>query len=294
MSVCAFLTTDDLSGYVTDDALAVAPLEERGWAVEFVPWRADAAWSRFDVVVIRTPWDYHADAGGFVAVLERIVGSGARLENALDTVRWNLDKRYLAELEGAGVPVVPTRWSRGLKPAAVEAAARAWGVAEVVVKPTVGASAHDAYRLAVRADGSPAAELGERFRDRGVMIQPYLPAVTSVGERSIVYVAGRYSHAIDKVPAPGDFRVQEEHGGDIRAVDPDEGSLDVARRALAAVPGPVPLYARVDLLPHPSLGPVVGELELIEPSLYLRMDAGAPHRFADAIAELSRGERPRD
>ena len=126
---------------------------------------------------------------------------------------------------------------------------------------------------------------------REVLLQPFLPAVLNEGERSLVYFGGAFSHALDKVPIAGEFRVQEEHGGIITGVEPDSVSREAAD-AIVALIYPRPLYARVDLVRDQGR-PLLMELELVEPSLYLRTNPGAPERFAAAVdAWAGRPGRP--
>ena len=274
----AFLTMDSLEAFVAYDHLAVEPLRARGWAVTDVPWRAETDWSRFEAVVIRTPWDYQRAPGAFLEVLAQIEASGARLANPLEVVRWNLDKTYLRDLGARGVPVVPTVWGEGLTPEALGGLFGDLG-REIVVKPTVGANADDAFRLAPDADASGALAA---FAGRPFMAQPFVRSVVDEGEFSLFYFDGAYSHAILKTPAPRDFRVQEEHGGTIRAVEPAPALRAAAEAALEAAPGAL-LYARPDLVRMPDGSWALMELELIEPSLYFPYDAASPARFADAF-----------
>lgn len=283
---CAFLTTDDLSEFVTYDHLAVPPLVARGWEVDAVPWRAGADWGSYDLVVIRSPWDYQDDPEAFLRVLAE-VDAASRLENSLDVVRWNLDKGYLAALAEAGVPVVPGLSRDGLRADGVGALFSELGTDEIVVKPTVSANADGTFRLhRDRPEGWPAAVAA--LAHRPLLAQPFVPAVVREGEYSLFTFGGTFSHAIVKTPAAGDFRVQEEHGGRIRAVEPPAEMVAAADRALAAatalVDSPV-LYARTDLVRHAGAWRVM-ELELIEPSLYFPFGEGSAERFAAAVDAL--------
>ncbi len=278
MRRCAFLTTDRLEGFVTYDGLLHEPLARRGWAVDEVPWRAAADWDAYEVVVIRSPWDYQHDPDAFLAVLETIERSNARLENPLDLVRWNLRKTYLRDLEARGLPIVPTRWLPRLAPADLAPLFDALGE-EIVVKPVVGANADAAFRL--RRETAPGEALAA-FAARACMAQPFVRAVVEEGEFSLFHFGGAYSHAILKTPASGDFRVQEEHGGRIRAVAPDPALRALADAVVDAL-GPAPLYARTDFV-RLDAGFALMEVELIEPSLYFPYDADSPERFADAFA----------
>ncbi len=284
MPRCAFLTADGLEGFVTDDDLVIAPLREAGVEVELVPWRARVDWGRFDAVVIRTTWDYQAAPDEFLTALRAIDRSGARLANDLALVRWNLRKTYLRDLAARGVTIVPTRFESGLRAGELRGRFDELGTRELVIKPVVGANAGDAYRLTPERLEARALELEAVFRDRGFLVQPFIPSVVEEGELSVVFFGGRHSHTILKTPKPGDFRVQEEHGSTVRAVEAGAELLAAADRAMAALDRR-PLQGRVDLVRLADGGFAVMELELIEPALYLRMDPGAPARFAGALEE---------
>jgi glutathione synthase/RimK-type ligase-like ATP-grasp enzyme len=281
---CAFLTLDDPAGYVIDDELACGPLRGLGWRVEAIPWRRPGvSWGRFDAVVIRSPWDYQKDPVAFLAVLWEIERSGTPLFNGLDLVRWNLPKKYLGELAERGVPTVPTVWLDRLGPGDLIGMFDAMGVDEIVVKPVVGANADGAFRLDRSAGSERTGELEGYYSRRALMAQPFVRAVVEEGEYSLVYVDGEYSHTVLKAPKAMDFRVQEEHGGEIRSVEVDR-PLRAAGEAVIEALGERPLYARVDLVrSNDDEGFWLMELELIEPSLYLRMDPEAPERFARAL-----------
>lgn len=294
---CAFLSTDDLTDFVTDDELTVVPLGELGWQVDFVPWRADADWDAYDVVVVRTTWDYQADAVAFDAALRRIDASRALLCNPLDLMRWNMRKTYLRDLEVNGVRVLPTRWGTAPTPAVLAAHLDELECDEAVIKPVVGANADHAWR--VRRDAPPGVleQVATVYARRDYLIQPFVDAVVDEGEFSLIYFDGAFSHAILKTPKPGDFRVQEEHGGLIRPWQPEPRLLDAGDAVLAAMeviagsPAP-PLYARADFVRTAGGGFSIMELELIEPSLYFRTDAGAPARFARAVDRAGRAGSP--
>jgi glutathione synthase/RimK-type ligase-like ATP-grasp enzyme len=271
MRTCAFLTTDNLAGYVTDDRLVEAPLAELGWAVEHVPWRQPGGWERYEAVVIRSTWDYHKHPEEFLGVLEEIE-SGSRLANPLELVRWNARKTYLRDLEERGLPVVPTVWDRS-RFGELDAD-------EIVIKPVISASAFHTYRL---RRGDPwTGEMEAAFAGREVMVQPFVRSIVEEGEYSLFYFGGEPSHAVLKSPKEEDFRVQEEHGGLIRRVDAPGHLVELGHRIVESLPV-LPLYARVDLARLDSGGYALMELELIEPSLYFRTDPESAGKFARAF-----------
>jgi hypothetical protein len=285
---CAFLTIHDLGGYVTDDELVHAPLRERGIVVEPVPWdRPGVAWERYDLVVIRSTWDYHERVDEFLATLAGIA-QRAPLRNDPAQVAWNARKSYLGDLAARGVPIVPTVFRDRLAPGELAELFDELGADEIVVKPLVGANAHGAFRLdraTLRARG---AEAERWFAERALLAQPFVPSVLADGEWSLCFLGGAPSHAIRKVPRSGDFRVQEEHGASIHAATAEPALWAAGAAALGAFDKP-PLYARADFVRADDGASFwLMELELIEPSLYLRMDPGAPERFATAIAAALR------
>jgi hypothetical protein len=269
-----------------DDRCAIGPLRERGYAVEPAVWDDPAVdWSRFGLVVLRSPWDYARRRDEFW----RWARGVPRLANDAATVGWNTDKRYLAELADAGVPIVPTRWITAAADAALPDHG-AW-----VIKPAIGAGSLDTgrYRLSDPAERALADHHIARLRAAGrlTMVQPYLPAIDEQGETALVFVGGTYSHAIRKGPMLAGPSGGATHGSglykveEIAAREATPAERDLAERTLAALPGrPDLLYARVDLVPGPDGRPLLIELELTEPSLFLGYAAGAADRFADAIA----------
>jgi glutathione synthase/RimK-type ligase-like ATP-grasp enzyme len=283
---CAFLTLSDATGFVIDDELSYPALASLGWRVEAVPWRTPPLdWRAYDAVVIRSTWDYITDPDAFLAVLAEIERTGTPVFNSLDLVRWNIRKTYLRGLAGRGVSVVPTIWREGLVSGELAPLFQELECDEIVIKPIVGLNAHGVSRVKANRARETFADVSAQYAGREVMVQPFLPHVVGEGEFSLFYFNGELSHSILKTPKPGDFRVQEEHGGVIRAIQPEgdlRGAADAALRALDSLP----LYARADFVrANHGDGFWLMELELIEPSLYLRMEKDAPKRFAHALHE---------
>jgi glutathione synthase/RimK-type ligase-like ATP-grasp enzyme len=277
----------NLGNFVSDDELAAALLRDRGSLVDFLPWDQPADWSAYDLVVIRTTWDYHERPIQFLEVLAEIEQSDTRLHNPLSLVRWNLDKTYLRDLESVGVPIVPTLYGKNL--ASSDELATCFNILdaeELILKPPVNVNAFHTFRVSGSACESLFPELKAIFGERPFMAQPFMPAIATEGEYSLIYFNGQFSHAILKKPQAGDFRVQEEHGGQISPVRAWKSLRAAGKRAVDALPGR-PLYARVDLVRGGDL--LVMELELIEPSLYLRMHPAAPKRFADVLTAVAAG-----
>ncbi len=282
----AFLTTDSLEGFVVYDHLAIAPLSQLGWEVRQVSWHAPHVdWNEFTAVVIRSPWDYHHHLADFFAVLEQIEASSARLLNPLAIVRWNFDKSYLRELESKGVRIVPTVWKTSPTLEDLASAIKDFASNELVIKPTIGAGARDTFRWKDETETHVTGEIIASFQDRLAMIQPFVPNVVEIGEWSLFYFDGKYSHTVLKKPKKGDFRVQEEYGSRLRAMQPLPIHLSLAEKSLAVINRDL-AYARVDIVELPSGEPAIIELELIEPSLYFPYDEDSPNRFARALDDI--------
>ena len=298
MRPIAFLTLEDRTAYVIDDALAIDELGRRGVKVDEIPWRrAGTDWRAYDGVVIRTTWDYQRDLGAFLGLLDELERMSIPLANRASLVRWNAHKTYLVDLAARRVPIVPTRWGRDMSAEDVRALPGSLGTAECVLKPAVGANAEDTYRLGAGIGEREANEIATRFAGREWMAQPFVSSIVRDGEVSLFYFAGIFSHAIVKRPKPLDFRVQEEHGASIEPWTVEEEASRAARAVLAAL-GEPPLQARIDLVRLDDGTLALMELEAIEPSLYFRMHEHAARNFADAVeswleARADASDRPR-
>jgi hypothetical protein len=284
-----------------DDVLLAALLRERGAEAEVVVWDvADVHWRDFDRVVIRSTWDYPRKYAAFLAWVDAI---GSRLLNAPALVRWNSDKRYLADLAAAGIPVVPTQFVGPDDPLPPLAG-------DLVVKPTISAGARDTGRFGP-ATHDRARELVARIQERRrvAIVQPYLPSVDVVGEFALVFIAGNLSHTLRKrgvlrpdeiAPTRDDALGAAEAMYDASLVVLDEASAAARDLGAAAVTylrerfGVLPAYARVDVVADDRGGSLVLELEAIEPNLYLGLSPGAAADFADAIVQPSGGTLPAD
>lgn len=280
---CAFLSMDSLEDYVSYDHLAMDALRQLGWRAEEVSWRKkDVDWNQYDIVLIRTPWDYQQEPEAFLTVLEAIENSTARLENSLELVKWNLNKQYLRELEEKGAMIVPTLWDQAFTVENFSQWASVFSASELIVKPLVSANADHTYRLPPESADAQLVKLIPIFASRPFMVQPFMPAVISEGEFSVFFFGENYSHTILKTPKPADFRVQEEHGGTIKAVEPEPQLLDTARQILKLI-SPKPLYSRIDLVRTEKNQFALMEVELIEPSLYFSYSEPSAALFADTV-----------
>lgn len=216
-------------------------------------------------------WGYHLDLKRWLDLLDRWPAE-VPLFNAPHLMRWNTRKTYLAELEAAGVPTVPTLFGDA-DPATITAAFTRFGAEEIIVKPQVSAGSFRTERL---KPGDALPSLPD------AMIQPFLPSIADEGEYSLFYIGGELTHTIVKRATGGDFRIQPQFGGVNQPWSPDPEALSVAQAAMAAAPEP-PVYARVDLIRRLDGRLALIEFEAIEPDLYFQHGPGALERLAETI-----------
>jgi glutathione synthase/RimK-type ligase-like ATP-grasp enzyme len=278
----AFVTCQQYPQLTADDRLAALELERTGVQVAPVIWTDYSAdWSGYDMVVLRSMWDYHLHLEPFLRWLQRLEAAGVRVWNPIPLARWNTDKRYLRDLRQRGVDIVPTAWfDQGATPS-LRRAMEAAGWSEAVVKPVVSSTAYRTWRVKLEESDRVEPEFHALLDERAAMLQQYQPAIVTEGEWSLMFIAAEFSHAVLKRPVPGDFRSQEEYGGTTALITPPQELVDLAWRAVRAAESEW-LYARVDAV-RASDGFRVMELEMLEPGLFLLNDPAAAKRFSRAI-----------
>jgi hypothetical protein len=282
MTRIALATYAKLATLNDDDRLLVPALAALGVTAVPAVWDSDAVcWDEFQGVLIRSCWDYHLRPGEFLDWIGRLARAGVAVWNPGDLLRWNHHKRYLRDLAARGVATVPTRWLTRGEAVDLESLLAGLGWRAAVVKPAVSASAFGTWRTTVETASGDQGRLDELLSAGDVMVQPLLSEVGDAGEWSLVFFGRRFSHAVLKRPAAGDYRVQWEFGGSAVSASPPAPLIADAERVIAAAPG-VPLYARVDGVERAGRL-VLTELELIEPHLFLSWSDGAPERLAETL-----------
>jgi O-ureido-D-serine cyclo-ligase len=284
MPTLALVTCRELPRPDHDLPILEQAFAARGHRARTVHWEdAAVGWASFDAAIVRSTWNYVARYRDFTAWLDR-VAAATRLVNPLPAIRWNLHKRYLRELAAAGVPTVPTELvAHGLDP---DWHALFDRFGELVVKPAVSAGSFATVRVA-RGDLAAARAHRDAHRDRDLLVQPFLASVAARGESNLVHFGGGFSHAIHKGARwAGD---DEQSRG---LVEPTREELALATRALAAAErlGHGTLaYARVDMAAGADGAPLVMELEITEPSLFLDRAPDRAPLFVDAVERALAG-----
>ncbi|HWE45260.1 MAG TPA: hypothetical protein VG407_04455 [Caulobacteraceae bacterium] len=281
----ALVTWEGLPDGADDDRPLYDALQRRGREVRFVRWNdPNVDWTRVGLAVLRSPWDYHRQADAFAAWLDAAEYQ-TRVVNTAAVARWNLDKRYLRELEAKGVLVTPTEFVPPGDTRTLREICDARGWSDAVVKPAISCAAHDTARFADRSiDDRGDEHLDDILDSRIAMIQPFLKAVDHERERSLMFIAGDYSHAVLRTA----FNPGGEHSE--TPFTASDAEIDFAREVVAAaeaILGESFAYARVDMIPSAD-GPMLMELELVEPSLFLIHRAQAAEDFAALLDRLWR------
>ena len=272
-----------LANILEDDRLLAEALAERGLSSRRVAWcDPNVDWSSFRAGVLRSTWDYFHRFDEFVGWMDRVERL-TRWYNEWPTVRWNLDKHYLADLQARGVRVVPTRFLERGDETPLTSILTELDCREAVIKPCVSGAARHTHRVSRENATLIDAQLAQLRMDEAFLVQPFQHSIQTEGERSLMVFDGRCTHAVRKRAKAGDFRVQDDHGGTVHEHPPTSAEAALAERA-AAECMPLPAYARVDLVTDNEGALAVMELELIEPELWLRRSRDAARAFASAVA----------
>ena len=278
----AFATSDEFPHLTKDDLLAANALEKKGIRVEAAIWADPKVnWSNFSAVVIRSCWDYHLKPNDFLAWLDRLERRNVTLWNSYETVRWNMKKTYLNDLQQRGVPVLDSVWLVDSSKKDLNLIMLENGWDQVVVKPIISAAAKDTENIQLENAGDYQHEFETLLKRGGAIVQDFAEEISTTGEWSLIFFNKEYSHSVIKKPRDGDFRVQFDFGGKVHPAVASDHLLQQAQKIVNSIQEEL-LYARVDGIERNGVLTLM-ELELIEPHLFLELDSGAPERFANAL-----------
>ena len=284
-----FATCELYRELAASDRLAAEALRCSGYEVSPIVWtETPPSAIKSDIVVIRSVWDYHLQPERFLDWIDNVAERAVVL-NPPEIIHWNADKRYLFDLqrEGLAVPdmIVAERGSRLNLTHELEA----HGFQTAVVKPVVSASAFQTYLLTPDKISEFQPRIDQLMNSRTLLIQEYIPEITTHGEWSLMFFGGDYSHTVRKLPKAGDFRVQAEHGGEHVSDIPPASVMELAQKAVRHLAADT-LYARIDIVEAQSK-PLLMEVELIDPELYLTEDRASVQRFAAALAAVGQAAK---
>ncbi|MBX9679716.1 MAG: hypothetical protein K2X38_13215 [Gemmataceae bacterium] len=271
-----------------EDALVRRALENRGLRVARLSWSSpNFDWSQTACSVFRSTWDYFYRIGEFSRWLDHAAGQ-TQLINDVSLIRWNLDKHYLLDLQRSGVAIPRTHIMEIGDPSSLASAFAQTGWTEAVLKPAISGAGRHTYRLSPSNVDAHESIYRQLIETEAMLVQEFRPEIVDAGETSLIFIGGRFSHAVRKTAKPGEFRVQDDHGGVAHPHQPGADEIAFAEQALAACSSS-PMYARVDVLRTGDDGWLLMELELIEPELFFRFRPEAADELAAAVSARLRG-----
>lgn len=279
----ALASCSNLPGWEIDDKPLIEALRLKGAQVDTPSWSEECDWNDFDLTVIRTTWDYHLQMDTFLQWVETV----PRLYNNASIIKWNIHKSYLKELESQGDLISPTIWVPAGDEINVRSAMKTLGSNKGFIKPQVGACASNTFRFD-ETQFEDAIQFIQERQHLDMMIQPYFESVETIGEFSGIFLGGKFTHGVQKIPAKGDYRVQDDFGASDHpfAFTPEE--ITCMETTLSHVPHSKELlYARFDYLKNDSGTLILNELELVEPSLFFRHCNEAANHFASVILKTA-------
>ena len=273
-------TCRDLPNLIEEEQGLVDALKARGADITIADWQGDfAPFENADKVLIRTIWNYVEHPREFAAWLEKLEAANVSVSNPASLLKWNMDKHYLLDLAAKGAPLPPTFASEP-EVGAVLAACAEKGLSDIVIKPVISAGSKGLSHVQEVNETSIGRALAKVSGK--VLVQPFLPEITTIGETSLIFYGGEFSHAVLKTPKEGEIRCQDDFGGSVASQKVSDAVVAQARRILDYLPE-APLYARVDVILRPE-GMVLMEVEAIEPELFFRMKEGSAERLAELVA----------
>ncbi|QNJ97164.1 ATP-grasp domain-containing protein [Constantimarinum furrinae] len=260
-------------------------LEKKGLSVTRIPWDdPNYAWRNTKAVVFRTVWDYFHRYDEFGPWMEK-VSTQTQLINPLSLIRWNVDKQYLEDLQQQGIPIVPTVFVKKGAFRSLTEIARTQQWKTIVIKPNIGGGAYLTYKIMADELAENEALFRKLVRERDMLVQEYQETITSMGESSLMVFNGTYTHAIVKRAKEGDYRVQDDYDGTVHHYDPSPDEISLAEKVFGCCEI-LPAYGRADFIWDAQGNPMLSELEIFEPELWIRNYPPAADNFAEGIVRM--------
>jgi len=267
-----------------EDGLLKKSLEDRGLQVERVNWdHPQFDWSSTAYIIFRSTWDYFYRFAEFSEWLDR-VSKLTKMINPHKTIRWNLDKHYLMDLQSSEIAIPPTLFIEPGDARSLSEICQSSGWENMIMKPAVSGGAWHTYRLNSGNLSDHESIFRKLIKTESMLFQEFQNSVMDIGEIAFMVIGGKYSHAVRKKAKEGDFRVQDDFGGTVHDYTATSTEIEFAERVVS-VCDPVPVYARVDVIMDNTGEPCISELELIEPELWFRRYPEAALRFAESFIE---------
>ncbi|WP_440880580.1 ATP-grasp domain-containing protein [Tenacibaculum sp. C7A-26P2] len=259
-------------------------IESKGLTVARTYWdNPNYDWTQTKAVVFRTVWDYFERFEEFNKWLDE-VNQQTKLINPLKLIRWNIDKHYLKDLSLKGVKIIATEFIDTGKHKLLSSICESRGWSDIVIKPAISGGAFHTYKIKKANISEYEALFKELVAERDMLVQEFQPTIMSRGEASLMVFNGKYTHAILKKAKPGDFRVQDDFGGTVHSYEPSKDEIKLAEKVFTSC-NPLPAYGRVDIVWNDKGAPMLSELEIIEPELWVRNNPSSANNLVDGIMQ---------
>ena len=285
----AYYEPDKITPYIQnillEQELLKSSLEAQGLKVNVTFWdNPSYEWQKTKSVLFRTVWDYFERFDEFWEWLEQ-VKTKTRLINSYELIKWNIDKHYLRDLKNNGIQVVPTYFADRGKNIGLKEIANLNAWKHIVIKPAISASAFNTYKITNDEIEQKEQLFHELLQTHDMLVQPFFPTISELGEASLMVFGGEFTHAILKKAKAGDFRVQDDFGGTVHDYNPTQEEIKFAEKVFQSCTS-LPIYGRVDIVWDSNKHIYLSELEIIEPELWIRNRPESANKIAEAVNKI--------
>lgn len=270
---------------LTEDQLLLLELEKLGLRVIKKAWNSlDFNWSETKFAIFRSTWDYFDKFRDFKTWLEKVKEETTFI-NSYELINWNLDKKYLIELNKKGINIPTSEVITKENNLTLECLFKKYDFNEAIIKPTISGAARETYKISKNNFHKYEKKFFDLKSKEDIIFQEFLSNIVSKGETSLIFIGENYTHAVKKIAKKGDFRVQDDHGGSVEVYNANKEEIIFAKSCLNKCPT-VPIYSRVDIIYDNNNEISLGELEMIEPELWFRNNKDAAKLLANEINKL--------
>lgn len=285
----AYYKPDNVTPYIQnillEQELLKSAFEAKGLKVDITYWdNPSYEWQQTKSVLFRTVWDYFERFDEFWEWLEQ-VKTKTRLINSYELIKWNIDKHYLRDLKNNDIQVVPTYFVDKGNNISLKEIAYLKDWKHIVIKPAISASAFNTYKITNDEIEQKEQLFHELLQTHDMLVQPFFPTISELGEASLMVFGGKFTHAILKKAKTGDFRVQDDFGGTVHDYNPTQEEIDFAEKVFQSCIS-MPIYGRVDIIWDTNKNLYLSELEIIEPELWIRNRPESAKKIADAVIKI--------
>ena len=285
----AYYKPDNITPYIQnillEQELLKSAFESQGLKVDITYWdNPSYEWQQTKSVLFRTVWDYFERFDEFWDWLEQ-VKTKTRLINSYELIKWNIDKHYLRDLKKNGIQVVPTYFADRENNISLQEIANLNDWKHIVIKPAISASAFNTYKITNDEIEQNEQLFHELLQTHDMLVQPFFPTISELGEASLMVFGGKFTHAILKKAKAGDFRVQDDFGGTVHDYNPTQEEIKFAEKVFQSCTS-LPIYGRVDIVWDSNKHIYLSELEIIEPELWIRNRPESANKIAEAVNKI--------